>query len=460
MALFYLEDHLTKKESCCRSKKINFYKLCDTVREDFFKEWNKGDEINAAIDLQKKAIIGYENEVAFFKEKIRILLNNYNVDIVSLPSWYDTPVEGIYHENWGMAGIAEWFTEPYRQSSSAKIIGEKIFFMDGGAMKLMPQKISKHRREQLIRAFLLLSPEERLDKDLHEIYLLDGTRITVYSGKMTKEDQDAIVFRRYIIPNYTFEEQADRGTIPREAIPLLKAMVGFGPNIVVVGQVRTSKTTFLSTWQSYEDPKLEGVMVETDPEIPLHNITPDSPIIQLIADNEDLKNISKNLLRSDADYFILAEARDGNALGTAIKVAAKGTRRMKLTFHCKDPLDFPYDAAWEIVKATGGDLKITAQKVAASFDYVFHFVQLKNKSQKRLRSIFDLSLNRKHGIIKMVKICDYDYRSDSWNWKYHYSETKKRLAEEEDGKAFAEFSQRLAILAKAYPLITEEDGRQ
>lgn len=80
--------------------------------------------------------------------------------------------------------------------------------------------------------------------------------------------------------------------------------------------------------------------------------------------------------------------------------------------------------AWEIVKATGGNLETTAQKVAASFDYVFHFVQLANKSQKRLRGIYELNLDRKTGEIRMVRICAYDYQSDSWRWRYHIEKTK------------------------------------
>lgn len=453
MAGFYLEDYLQIKEESQKVVKFDFYKLCELIKEDFAKDWETGTaDISSALELQKRAIIGYANEVTFFKEKIKQKLDEYRAGITSVPPWYETVADGIYHENWGLAGIAEWFSEPFIQSSSAKIIGERIYFMDGGAMKLMPQKISRHRREQLIRAFLLLTPGERLDKDFHEIYLLDGTRITIFSGGMTKQDQDVIIFRRYIVPVYTFEEQARRGTIPLEAISLFKAMVNFGPNIVVVGQVRSSKTTFLSTWQGYEDPKLEGVMVETDPEIPLHLMSPGAPIIQLIADNDELKGISKNLLRSDADYFILAEARDGNALETALKIAAKGTRRMKLTFHCKEPLDFPYDAAWEIVKATGGDLCLTAGKVAASFDYIFHFVQLKNKNMKRLRSIYELSFDRKTEEIKMVRICAYDYGSDSWCWRNHIGKDKREFAEEENAEAFSEFYKELSMLAEAYPM--------
>ncbi len=458
MDAFYLEDYLSGRGQKDRKACMGFEKLCETIKEDFIMEWDRDSgDIRAALKLQKKAIIGYANEVAFFKEKIKVKIKDYNAEITDCPSWYESVVDGIYHENWGLAGIAEWFSDGFRESSSAKIVGDRIFFMQGGRMQLMPQTIDRYRREQLMRAFLLLTPQERLDKDFHEIYLLDGTRITIFGGGMVKQDQDVIIFRRYVVPNFTFEEQASRGTIPEDAIPLFKAMVDFGPNIVVAGQVRSSKTTFLSTWQSYENPELEGVMVETDPEIPLHKMMPNAPIVQLLADNEELRRISKNLLRSDADYFILAEARDGNALETAMKVAAKGTRRMKLTFHCRDPLDFPYDAAWEIVKATGGDLDTTAQKVAVSFDYVFHFAQLRDKSRKRLRSIYELSLDRKSRSIKMVCICSYDYQSDSWRWRKHIGKEKREFAEEENREAFVRFSKQLDLLATAHPF---EDSKE
>lgn len=445
MDAFYIEDYLKELESKKR-KGLDFYQACKLVREDFFKEFSLMEEMDTALELQKRAIMGYEKEKNFFMDKIKEILKIHGVDQATVPDWYSSDYEGIYHENWGLGGVAEWFGQEYENSSSAKIIGDRIYFMKDGTMKLMDQRMDKTRRDQLLRAFLLMSPGERLNKDFHEIYLLDGTRITVFSGSMTKENQDVIIFRRYIIPVYSFEEQARRGTIPYEAIDMFKAMVKFGPNIVVSGQVRSSKTTFLTTWQSYEDPHLEGVMVETDPEIPLHRLSPTAPIIQLIADNEDLQRISKNLMRSDADYFILAEARDGTALETAVKIASKGTRRMKLTFHCKDPMDFPFDAAWEIVKTCGGDLETMKRKVASCFDYIFHFAQLKDKSQKRLKGIYELSANRE-GEIKIVQICSYDYSKDSWKWKAYIGENIREFAEAEDDQAFSDFERMLKGLA-------------
>lgn len=448
MEKFYLEDYIKSKSRETERKGLDFQKLCLRVKSEFLREWENGNEnLDSALRIQKKAIIGYENEVAYFKSRIRELLKKHGAEHASYPGWYESLEDGIYHENWGLAGISEWFSERLKQSSSAKIIGDRIYFLEEGRMCSKPQTISKDRREQMIRAFLLLTPEERLDKEFHEIYMLDGTRVTIFGGGMTKKDQDVIIFRRYIVPSYNFEEQAARGTIPRNSISLFKSMAALGFNIAFTGAVRTAKTTFLSTWQSYEDRSLEGVLVETDPEIPIHTLMPEAPILQLIADNEKLKHLSKNLLRSDADYFILAEARDGIALDTAVKIASKGTRRMKITFHTRDPLDFSYDVAFEIVKSLGGNLDSTAKKVAASFDYIFHFIQLKNKNQKRLKSIYELGIDPMTKDISMKEICRYDYASDDWTWRYEVSEDKLMIGEEENPEVLKTFLGELSRLS-------------
>jgi pilus assembly protein CpaF len=430
---------------------FTFEDLCQKVKEAFFSDWDRGESSKSTLDIQKRAIIGYAKEVEFFKVRIAELISEFHAEKTKYPSWYQSLAEGVYHENWGLAGISEWFSLEFSQSSSAKIIGERIYFLQEGRMHLKPQKISGNRKEQLIKAFLLTTPEERMDKVYHETYLLDGTRITIFMEPMAKKLQSAIVFRRYVIPILTFEEQAKRGTIPFEAIPLFSAMVDIGFNVVFLGAVRTAKTTFLTTWQSFEDTSLEGVMVETDPEIPLHLILPDAPILQLIADGKELSRISKNLLRSDADYFILAEARDGIALETAVKIAGKGTKRMKLTFHSGDPNHFPFDAADEIVKSTGGDLRLTMQRVARSFDYLFHFIQLSDKREKRLKSIYEMNCNTE-GSISMQVLCDYDPVADSWCFYDHIGEEQKHYATESAACKLIEMQKNLFELSHISPV--------
>ena len=425
-----------------------FYELCVKVKSSFYSDWEKRENSKVALDIQKRAIIGYKKEKDYFIQRIESLIKSFGAEGIAFPRWYQSLAEGIYHENWGLAGLAEWFDPKFATSSSAKIIGERIYFMKDGQMNLRSQKISRERFDQLIKAFLLLTPEERMDKAYHETYLLDGTRVTIFTEPMAKKGQASIIFRRYLIPNLTFEEQARRGTIPKEAIPLFEDMVKIGYNVIFVGAVRTAKTTFLSTWQSYEDPVLEGVLVETDPEIPMHKLLPSAPIVQLLADGEDLGRISKNLLRSDADYFILAEARDGQALDTAVKLASKGTKRMKLTFHSRRPDHFPLEAATEIIKATGGDLNLTMKLIASGFDYIFHLIQLNDKNQKRLKGIWQMNCDA-DGNIRLEEICRYDPKSDSWRFEYKIGDAQEGWGSESNAEVFDSMKDKLRILSEA-----------
>lgn len=124
-----------------------------------------------------------------------------------------------------------------------------------------------------------------------------------------------------------------------------------------------------------------------------------------------------------------------------------GTRRIKITFHSRDPLDFSYDVAFEIIKSLGGDLESTAKKVAASFDYIFHFIQLKNKNQKRLKSIYELGIDRRTREITMKEICRYDHKNDKWGWNSIMTEDKQRIGEEENPEAMEIFRRELAALS-------------
>jgi pilus assembly protein CpaF len=173
---------------------------------------------------------------------------------------------------------------------------------------------------------------------------------------------------------------------------------------------------------------------------------PDAPIIQLIANGARLSAISKDLMRSDADYFILAEARDGVALDTAVRLARKGTRRMKMTFHTRDPKAFAFDAAGEIVRSMGGSVSETAISVAGSFDYVFHFTSLRSTRAKKLTSIYEMGLSDDGSRVVMSEICRHDPITDLWKWTYHIGEDKRAAGVREDASAFLDFDTRLRAM--------------
>lgn len=461
--LFYLDDYIEQKKTK-ETKPTNtinqmerFLRLCEEMKSYFNQEWEKeqgkrnSENTDQLLRIQKKAIIGYATEVNYFLSIIKEYLRKNGLQNEWFPDWYDTLSNAIFQENWGIAGIYAWKNRP--DSSSAKIIGERIYYLLDGRLTMQPQTISHDRLMQLRKALLLRNPEKRMDDDYEEVYMLDGTRITIFDEGLAKEP--TIIFRKYVVDQFTFEEQAERGTIPEEIIPMLKAKVKVGYNVCFIGPVRSGKTTFLETWQSYENPELEGIQIETDPEIPLHHLMPKSPVIQLVADGERLRRIIKPVLRGDADYLIMAEARDGVALKIALDVTKKGTRRVKSTFHSADPVDFCYDAAQEVVTEFGGELWPTVLKVAKGYHYLYEFVQLKNKSKKRLKGIYEIRYNAKTFEISIHQICKYDFAQDDWTFAYDMGEDKEEIGIQEEDEAFRSYRYHLKQLAEKKPMNEE-----
>lgn len=468
-SLFFIDEYLkAEEEKIERAKKQTtvasprtvsqfqlFLELCQAVKLYFNEEWEReqggsSDKSELLLERQKRAIIGNETEVAYFKDKIQDFLAEHKKSGEWYPEWYTSIVDAIFHENWGLAGISEW--KRLSNSSSAKIIGDRIYFLIDGQQKLQPQTISKDRFEQLRKALLLRTPEKRSNDPYSEIYMLSGERISIYRGSLTKEGQPVMVFRKSIVEKYSFEAQANRGTIPADSLNFFKSFAKIGFNVNFVGPVRSAKTTFLTTWQSYEDQKLEGVLVETDPEIPLHEIMPSAPIMQILADNEELAKITKSLMRSDADYLVMAEARDGLALNLAVEMANRGTKRCKSTTHLTMIEDFCFDVSSKIIGTVGGDLSYTMVKVAKSFNYLFELAQLSNKGQKRLKGITEIRYDAKSNQISFHKICKYNYETDSWTFKYDIGEDKRQIAIEENYKEFEVFERELKALSEKYPM--------
>lgn len=431
-----------------------FYILCDKVKkyldEDWEKDHNRGNT-DVLLDRQKKAILGYVFQVNYFKDKIREYLKINNLEEEAYPSWYENLVDAIFHQNWGLAGIAPWMKMP--NSEAAKIIGENIFFLIDGKTELQPQKIPAKRYEQLRKALMLTDSTKRLDDNYSEVYMLTGERVTIYTGNLVAEGQQSMVFRKYIVEALTFEEQARRHTIPKELIPALEALVKMGMRIAFIGPVRSGKSTMLLTFQMRENRKLEGVFIQSDPEIRINELMPDAPIMSLIGDGEELLNMSKKVVRSDANYIVVAEGRDGHAFNMIVESGNKGTRRNKTTLHLSDVEDFAYEIANKIVGVYGGNLDYQIVKVAKSFDYIFEMIELPdNRSQRRLKSIHEIRYDNKSHDITYHRICEYDFKTDSWTFNYDIGSKIIEIGNVEDSAALSVFKSTLKMLSDKYPM--------
>ncbi|NLD20536.1 MAG: Flp pilus assembly complex ATPase component TadA [Clostridiales bacterium] len=421
-------------------ERADFEQVCEIVKSVLDNEFNMSDDkAKETINRRKKnAIIGHEAEGAWYKDRINTVLRDEGLLMSPFPVCYPDITEAVFAELYGLAGLAPWaydMTLEYAVSSSAKIIGDRLYCLIGGESRLQPQRIPKKRREQLKAAFLMSSPSERKEEGFHEVYLHNGIRITIYSGDRTKSGEDIMVFRKYLLKDLTFEKLARYGTIPEEAIDLFKSMIKIGYNTIFAGQVRSGKTTFLQTWQSYEDPSLEGLAIATDPETPWHRIMPDAPIMQLVADGKELESITKSLLRGDNDYVLLEEMRDATAFNIALDITSTGTQRSKATIHDNNAVNIPYKMASKIRAKYGGDLKGIISQIFTNFNYVLEFYQVpENKARKKLRGIVEYRYDIATDRVSAHRICEYDAVGDIWRWKRDIGRDKFYLAIGHEGE--------------------------
>ena len=453
---FCLEEYLHRAAvpavSAEKDNMAVFEQICRIVEAEFDKEWQETDDEakNRKLNREKKAIMRFEEETAFYKEKIREILREKKLSDSWYPDWYPDLSEGVFAELYGLAGLAPWaydMDEKYRDSSSAKLIGDRLYCLIDGRSCLQPQRILRRRREQLKRTLLLATPRERLEYGFHEVYLRNGIRITIYSGDRTKEGQDIMVFRKYLLQDLSFESLVKKGTIPPQAPELFRKMTEIGFNMIFTGQVRSGKTTFLQIWQRYEDPTLEGLAVSTDPETPWHEIMPQAPIMQLVADGEKLASVSKSLLRGDNDYILLEEMRDAAAFRLALDITSTGTRRSKATIHADSGIDVPYRMASRIRERYGGEEKELIAQVYRNFDYAIELCQLpEDRSKKLMKGIIEYSYDSERDRITAEQICRYDFTAGRWLWNGSPRREKYRKYPQQT-KKIEEMSQILARLS-------------
>ena len=435
-----------------------FYELCRKAEEYFDALWAEAPETERQqrLEREKKAIMGCEEEMRYYKEQIEEMLAREPAAADVCPPWYRGLAEGIFAELYGLAGLSPWVydqTEEYKSSSSAKIIGERIYCLIDGKARLQPQTISRRRREQLKRALLLAYPRERWEKGFHEVYLRNGIRITIYSGERTKEGQDVMVFRKYTVRELTFEKLAALGTIPPEGAELFKTMVRLGFNVMFIGQVRAGKTVFLQTWQRYEDPSLEGLAISTDPETPWHEIMPEAPIMQIVADGEELETVARSMLRGDNDYVLLEEMRDADAFRLATEIISAGTTRTKATMHAGSAQDAPYKMAAAVASRFGGSFRGLVGQIYRNFHYVFELRQEPaDRAKKILNAVSELRYEPERDRISIHDVCRYDHESGRWRWKADIGEDKREMGKLQP-EEFKKMEKMLRMLQERNPIM-------
>src|SRR5690606_2964674 len=132
-----------------------------------------------------------------------------------------------------------------------------------------------------------------------------GTRVTLTIPPRTLIP--TIVFRRFVVNKFSFEEQAKKKTIAEQDIPLFRILAKARLNVIIAGHVESGKSTMLKTMYAERPKDLVSLLIEEHPESFLKRDFPDRLVHEFSIKDQEIEKTLRTILRFDHDYVIMQE---------------------------------------------------------------------------------------------------------------------------------------------------------
>jgi pilus assembly protein CpaF len=453
--LKYKED-LSQKVITQREEN-SFQLICQGVFNYFEQQYEKGEGTNSAaeqrIKLQHQAIIGDPKAVKYMKDEILDFLRSNNLTNTPHPQYYEDLTDAVFHELYGLGPLATW--QKYPQSQSAQIIGTRIYY-DDGIKQLRPERFESIARvEGVIRALTMKDPRSCINDYMPEleIDMFDGTRVSVMIPPRVK--QHTITFRRFVVKNFSLAHQVELGTIPEEAVTVIRALSRTRPNTIIAGPIRSGKSTMMTTLKSERNPTDTVVCIEKHFELAWSQYFPNQPIIEIQSMGDDLHKIFPYTLRQDPTWGALGEVREREA-ECALLLCERGSSGLLCTYHLTNPWNIPGQWARLTMQISPNrTYKSEVIRVAENIDIIFVMEELENSQYKRLTSIVEVVLHPLTLKVSTHEIMRYERKVDTWTYKCDLSPGLINKMRKYDANETASLITTLSTLAATKPIIGE-----
>lgn len=418
-----IEEDLSKKVITQRETHA-FQEVCKAVFNYYEQQYEKGEGANSAaekrIELQHQAIIGDPKAVKYMKDEILDFLRGNNLTNTPHPEYYEDLTDALYHEIYGLGPLATW--QRYPRSQSAQIIGTSIYY-DDGRKELRPERFeSTERVEAVIRALTMKDPRSCINDYMPEleIDMYDGTRVSIMIPPRVR--QHTITFRRFVVKNFSLAHQVELGTIPEEAVPIMRALAKTRPNTVIAGPVRSGKSTFMTTLKSERNPADTVVCIENHFELAWSQHFPNQPIIEIQSMGDDLHKIFPFTLRQDPTWGALGEVREREA-ECALLLCERGSSGLLCTYHLTSPWNIPGQWARLTMQISPNrTYQSEVVRVAENIDVILVMEEMENSHKKRITSIVEVVLNPYTLEVSTHEIMRFNRNTDTWSYKCDLSQ--------------------------------------
>ncbi|MEB6550187.1 Flp pilus assembly complex ATPase component TadA [Heyndrickxia sporothermodurans] len=424
------------------------------VKDHFEKLYTSDQLTDEEKEIRQKtehnAILGDKNSETILIPEINTFLRDNNLLGIKYPSFFESLAHAIYHEIYGFGVFYKWNAFP--DSPSAKIIGKEIWFKINGEFVKQDEELRDEEHiYEIFRALEVANRGFKINESnpRDEIEMKDGTRVTISIPPASL--YPTIVFRRFIVRNFSFEEQARRGTIPKEDIMFFNVMSRLYLNTVIAGEVESGKSTMLKTFYGARDPNKVAILIESSPETYLKRDFPERLVHDFYTLDDDIEETIRHALRVDHDYVIFQEVRGVEAEG-AIKGTERGTRGLLMSYHITDPVNTPEQLAGHIIdEFPNRRLANEIRRISKQLDVGITMETFKGNN-KRLTSIYEICYDRKTDKAWINYLMKYDPKLDKWEYNGDISEGLSLKIFKLDEEKAQYFVEHLKNQSKKYPL--------
>lgn len=415
----------------------SFKALSQMVRAHFESYFDRieVDEISH-LEKQHRAIIGDDEARQYFISEIREWLREKGIFIREFP-YGETLEEALFQDIFGWGPLTPFFSN---DSQTAIVSDTEVWFDIDGVPVKQPGFENIERVNELIRALLMRKPESKINEQMPELELEmhDGTRVAMVIPPRGRHIY--IEFRKFIVKNFSLEKHASLGTIDPDDIPMHEALARTLPNTIFAGPVRSGKTTMLKTYYALRDPKLVAAVTEQHFEVQLKRDFPDRLVFEFQANERQLEQVTRRVLRFYHDFILVPEVRSIEA-EAALMSCEKGARGMMMSYHNTYVQNIPEELARFVLNSfPNRNFENEVLRVGKNIDIVITMEPHTNKKFKRVTSISEIQYHPEQRKVTANLLAKWDREKDCWyyhnglsNWlilemyKANSDETKKLI---------------------------------
>jgi pilus assembly protein CpaF len=262
-----------------------------------------------------------------------------------------------------------------------------IYIERAGKITLSDRTFNDERHLRTVIERIIAPIGRRVDESspMVDARLPDGSRVNAIIEPLALNGS-TVTIRRFSKRRLEMDDLVRFGSVPPDAVGLLRAMVESRLNIVVSGGTGSGKTTFLNILSNFIPEGERIVTIEDAAELSLgqdHVVRLESRPANLEGKGAiSIRELVKNSLRMRPDRIVVGECRGGEALDM-LQAMNTGHDGSLTTLHANTPRD-ALARLETLVLMSGFDLPIRAirEQIASAVDAVVQIERMRDGSRK------------------------------------------------------------------------------